>query len=239
MPAVFIHGVPDTPALWGRVRSHLSRTDILAPNLPGFGVPAPEGWTATKEAYEAWLVGEIEAVGEPVDLVGHDWGGILCLRVATTRQDLIRTVAVGSCPIDPEYVWHDTAQLWQTPEVGEQVMEAITRDTMGPALEAAGLDAEAAAEAASHIDEEMKACILALYRSAVHFGTEWEYQPGANTRPALVLWGDQDIYVPERFGHRMAEWLGAAIEMYDCGHWWPSQRPVEVAAALEQLWAQG
>jgi pimeloyl-ACP methyl ester carboxylesterase len=237
MPAFFLHGVPDTPALWGRVRSHLSRTDILAPNLPGFGVPAPEGWAGTKEEYEAWLIGQLEAVGEPVDLVAHDWGGILAVRVATTHQDLIRTLAVGSCPIDPEYVWHDLAQQWQTPEVGEQIMELLSPETMGPGLEAAAVDPEAAAEAASHVDEEMKRCILPLYRSAVHVGDEWGYEAGANTRPALVLWGTEDIYVQERFGERLATSLGADIVKYDCGHWWPSQRPVEVAAALEQLWA--
>jgi len=238
MPAFFLHGVPDTHRLWDRVRDHLSRTDVVVPDLPGFGVPTPQGWGATKEEYEGWLVEQLEAVGEPVDLVAHDWGGILAIRVATTRQDLIRTVAVGSCPVGEEYVWHDTAQIWQTPEVGEQLMEGITAETMGAALESVGVDPEAAATAAAHVDERMKACILALYRSAVEVGTEWGYQAGANTKPTLVVWGKGDVYVPERFGYRMADRLGGEILLLDCGHWWPVEKPAEVAAALEGLWAQ-
>ena len=36
MPAVLVHGVPDTTQLWDGVRAHLSRTDIVTPALPGF-----------------------------------------------------------------------------------------------------------------------------------------------------------------------------------------------------------
>ena len=82
MPAVLIHGVPDTPRLWDKLRAHLSRRDVLAPALPGFGCPAPDGFAATKEAYVDWLVAELERVGEPVDLVGHDWGALLVQRAS-------------------------------------------------------------------------------------------------------------------------------------------------------------
>lgn len=238
MPAVLVHGVPDTSALWDGVRTHLARDDVLTPGLPGFGAGAPHGFPATKEAYEAWLVGELEAVGEPVDLVAHDWGALLAQRVASTRADLVRTLAVGSAAIDVDYTWHDTAQQWQTPEVGEAVMELITPETMGPVLEAQGVPAEAAAEAAQHVDEEMKRCILALYRSAVDVGAEWGFEAGASTAPALVLWGADDVFVTPEVGERLAGRLGARFVCFEgCGHWWPAQRPAEVAALLEELWA--
>jgi pimeloyl-ACP methyl ester carboxylesterase len=41
--------------------------------------------------YAAWLVAELEAVGEPVDLVGHDWGGGFTVRVVSLRPDLVRS----------------------------------------------------------------------------------------------------------------------------------------------------
>ena len=37
MPAFLVHGVPDTHHLWDGVRKHLSRSDIIAPDMPGFG----------------------------------------------------------------------------------------------------------------------------------------------------------------------------------------------------------
>src|SRR4029434_1745550 len=71
--------------------------------------------------------------------------------------------------------WHKVAKLWQTPEVGEQVMEKITPETLAPGLVAAGVPAEDAAEAVRHVDPTMKRSILALYRSGVRVGAEWEH----------------------------------------------------------------
>jgi pimeloyl-ACP methyl ester carboxylesterase len=42
---------------------------------------------ATVEEYRQWLIGELEALGSPVDLVGHDWGGVHAVLVAMTRPD--------------------------------------------------------------------------------------------------------------------------------------------------------
>jgi pimeloyl-ACP methyl ester carboxylesterase len=77
MPAVFVHGVPETHIIWDPIRSHLSRKDVIAVDMPGFGAPLLAGFDSTKEAYAAWLIAEIEKIGEPVDLVGHDWGSLL------------------------------------------------------------------------------------------------------------------------------------------------------------------
>jgi pimeloyl-ACP methyl ester carboxylesterase len=235
MPAVLVHGVPDTPHLWEGVRARLSRDDVLTPALPGFVGDEPPGWDATKESYEAWLVGQLEAVGEPVDLVGHDWGGILCVRVAATRPDLVRSLVAGGCPVDPEYVWHDFAQVLQS-EAGDQLVEGITPETMGMGLEAAGLPAAAAAAAASHVNPTMAQCILRLYRSAVDVGSEWQVT-APTPFPSLLLMGGDDPYVPLAIAESMAKALGAGLEVFSGGsHWWPTDRPDEVVAQLEEHW---
>jgi pimeloyl-ACP methyl ester carboxylesterase len=239
MPAVLIHGVPDTPRLWDKLRAHLSRRDVLAPALPGFGCPAPDGFPATKEAYVDWLVAELERVGEPVDLVGHDWGALLVQRAVSLRPDLIHTWCCGDGPIDREYVWHDLAQQWQSPGVGEAVMEAMTPDAMAAGLPAAGVPADEARAIADRIDDPMKRCILRLYRSAIHVGEEWEDGVAGITRPALILWGRDDPYVTPRFAERLAARVRGELVLFDgCGHWWPHERPAESAAALEAFWAR-
>jgi pimeloyl-ACP methyl ester carboxylesterase len=241
MPAVFVHGVPDTFRMWDRVRAHLSRTDVITPALPGFDAALPAGFDATKEAYANWLLEQLDAIGEPVDLVGHDWGSILVQRVASQRPEAIRTLACGSGPIDRTYVWHDMAQAWQTAGVGEEVMEGFTPDALAAAL-AEFTDAEAAAETARHIDDRMKRCILTLYRSAVNVGDEWQDAVDAvgGRFPALVLWGSDDAYVGTDMGERLAQRLQARLLVFDgSGHWWPYTRPAESAVALEALWARG
>ena len=56
----------------------------------------------------------------------HVWGALLVLRALSLEPRLARHWAVGGAPLDPEYVWHKTAQVWQTPGAGEQLMQAMT-----------------------------------------------------------------------------------------------------------------
>jgi pimeloyl-ACP methyl ester carboxylesterase len=244
MPAVLVHGVPDTAQLWEPLRAHLQRDDVIALDLPGFAAPVPEGFTATKEDYADWLTAQLEAIGEPVDLVGHDWGCILVQRVASTRPDLVRTLACGSGPADTQYTWHAMAQLWQTPETGEQMVEgwvAMPENDCASAMAAGGAPAELAAIQAAALDTEMATCILALYRSAVTVGDEWEEAVSAMPRrPSLVLWGRDDPYVGPEYGERLAARLGGDLVVFDgCAHWWPWDRAAESAARLEDLWSAG
>ena len=75
MPAVFVHGNPETAAIWDLLIPALDRKDVLTLAPPGFGSPLPSGFNGTRLAYLEWLTKALEQIGEPVDLVGHDWGG--------------------------------------------------------------------------------------------------------------------------------------------------------------------
>jgi len=245
MPAVFVHGNPETPAVWGPLLEHLGRDDVLTPNLPGFGVPTTPSWGATKEEYVDWLVDELVAVGEPVDLVGHDWGGAFVLRIACMRPDLLRSwVSDVAGLIDPEYVWHDMAQMWQTPEVGEQVvasMMELPRADLVAAYEGLGVPSPQAEAFADARSEEMGRCILALYRSAAQPAMlEWSQDAeGAQARPGLVITGLDDPYTGgPATSERMAKRLGARfVALEGLGHWWPLQDPARGAAVLRQFWS--
>lgn len=72
MPVVFVHGVPDTQRVWDAVISRLGRKDVVTLSLPGLGCPLPARFSATKEAYLDWLLGQLAALQGPVDLVGDD-----------------------------------------------------------------------------------------------------------------------------------------------------------------------
>lgn len=238
MPAVFIHGVPETAHVWDAVRAAAGRADTIALALPGFDAPLPDGFTPTKESYADWIISRLEAIGEPVDLVGHDWGSLLTQRVVSVRPDLIRTWACGGGPVDSTYVWHDTAQAWQTPEVGEQVMAMMSSEMLAAAL-APELGEDAAASMAERVDDTMKDCILALYRSAITVGAEWQPAVDAlgSTLPAAVIWGRDDSYAPPIMGERLAARVGASLHVLDCGHFWPVCRPEEAATVLASLWS--
>jgi len=241
---VLVHGVPETAAIWAKVRAQVDRESV-ALTLPGFGCPLPDGFGGSKDDYADWLVGELEAYDEPVDLVGHDWGGGFVLRLACTRPELIRTwVSDVAGLLDPDYVWHDFAQLWQTPVAGEQwvtdTVAAPDSDTVD-LLVAVGVTPDAAAEFARAMDEEMGRCILALYRSAAQPALrEWGADAeAAAARPGLVVVGGDDPFTGgSEFSRRSAVRLGARFQELDgLGHFWPLQDPVRGARVLEEFWA--
>ncbi|MFE6904599.1 alpha/beta fold hydrolase [Streptomyces sp. NPDC057717] len=245
MPLVLVHGVPETAVIWEPLRRHLGRGDVIALSPPGFGAPVPEGFGATADEYHGWLIGELEQMEEPIDLVGHDWGGLHVQRVAATRPDLIRSWCsdvVGGT--DPAYIWHDLAQAWQTPGVGESTIEqtfgAPIEDQIATFVEF-GMTAENAKLSVEACGPEMGASILKLYRSALQPApVEWGNQLArAERRPALVINATEDVFVggPE-FAHRAAVRFGAREAVLDgLGHWWMLQDPKRGAAALNDFHA--
>jgi pimeloyl-ACP methyl ester carboxylesterase len=111
----------------------------------------PAGFSATKEAYVDWLLGQLAVIQGPIDLVGHDWGGLLVVRAVSVRPDVVRSWAAGGAPLDREYVWHQAAKAWQTPGMGEKVMAGMTAESLTAALVAAGVPAADAAQTAAHV----------------------------------------------------------------------------------------
>ena len=113
---VFVHGVPDTPAMWRPLLGALAlpESETSCPALPGFSVPIKPGFDCSKEAYASWLVDLIEHHAKesgPVDLVGHDWGALLVIRAACLRPDLVRGWAVANALPEKDYEWHRTARI--------------------------------------------------------------------------------------------------------------------------------
>ena len=176
MTTVFVHGVPETPALWDPLLQHLTRRDVNTVQLPGFGCPRPDGFDATKETYVGWVVAELEKLQDqgPVDLVGHDWGGGFVVRVVSTRPELVRSWVCDAAGIgDVNFEWHEFAKIWQTPGDGEAFFEqqlAQPAKDRAAVFEMFGVPSDGAAAMAGWIDQTMAGCILALYRSALKVG---------------------------------------------------------------------
>jgi len=241
---LFVHGVPDTHRLWRPVLDCLGDGDFHALFLPGLDAPVPEGFDCTMNAYAGWLEGRLaqacERAGGPVHLVGHDWGAMLVQRVAGLNPERVRSWAAGGIAIDEDYVWHDIAQVWQTPGEGEALMAAMDEAAIVQTLMEARIPEARAREMAAFTNDAAKAAILALYRSAVAVGQDWkDALPGlAKAEPGLVLWGEHDPYAAPSMGEKLAARTGARFHMFeDCGHWWPYERAEETARLLKSHWA--
>ena len=239
-----MHGNPETAAIWGPLLAELRHPDAVTLSPPGFGAPVPAGFGATANDYVDWLASELEHAGAPVDLVGHDWGGGHVMRIAMERPDLIRTWAmdIAGC-FAPDYVWHDMAQVWQTPGAGEEMvagMASMPVADRASMFESLGMTTDIARNVAEASDEDMGRCILALYRSAAQpeMARLGAGLAEAAARPGLVLIPTEDPYTG---GEALARWSAGQADartavLEGLGHWWMIQNPVAGAAALREFW---
>jgi pimeloyl-ACP methyl ester carboxylesterase len=237
-----VHGNPETAEIWHGVVPRLSAAghDVVCLSPPGFGSPVPDGFGATRLEYASWLVGELGAIGHPVHLVGHDWGGGHVLAVAMTRPDLLASWCVDVIGlVHPDYVWHDMAQIWQTAGAGEEMLtgwQAAPIEARAALFEANGMPPHDARSIATALDETMADCILRLYRSAAQpaMVIAGEELSAARARPGLAIVASDDTYVgtPE-MALEMAALAGAHVAPLEgVGHWWMAQDPSRAAALL-------
>ena len=243
MPLVLVHGNPETDAIWTQFRKHLNRDDVVTLSPPGFGALVPAGFGATCDEYLEWLISAVEALDGPIDLMGHDWGGGHVIRLACTRPDLIRSWIsdIAGC-FDPEYMWHDRAQTWQTPGAGEK---AVARMMATPKLlrveyfKSLGMTRAVARAVVAGQDKTMGHCILSLYRSAAQPAMEefGRLLPQAAARPGLVLIPNKDRYTGKpALARRSAKKAKAQIAVLKgLGHWWMCEDPGAGAKAVESF----
>ncbi len=245
MTVVLVHGNPETSAIWDPLIAELGRDDVVALSPPGFGAPLPAGFDPSYLAYRDWLEGELEAIDGPVDLVGHDWGGGHVVNVAMHRPDLLRSWASDIVGVfDPDYVWHDLAQIWQTPGAGEEAVAALMAgppEERAAVLAAGGIGPEIAPALVAAQNDDMATAILRLYRSAAQpviarAGAELDK---AAARPGLSILATEDTYVgSEQMRRRSADRAGARTEVLDgLGHWWMIEDPARGAEMLRRFWA--
>jgi pimeloyl-ACP methyl ester carboxylesterase len=157
-------------------------------------------------------VSELARFPEPVDLVGHDWGG-------------------GH--VAPDCEWHDMAQAWQAPGVGEEMVAGLDYAPLP--------DRTAISESLGKSPEIAAVAAGALYRSAAQpvMADLGQHPPNASSRPGLVLIPTEDSYTG---GEARARWAAEKAEarvaiLNGLGHWWMIEDPKLGAPALQEFWA--
>jgi pimeloyl-ACP methyl ester carboxylesterase len=245
MTVVFVHGVPETALIWQRAIAGLDQPAV-ALSLPGFASARPAGFTATKDAYADWLAAQLRARPGPVDLVGHDWGALLTIRIATAYDVPLRSwVADVANGFHPNYLWHRAAQAWQTPEAGERVLAdwlAMPADDPGSiagVLRAHGSPPTDATTMAAALDATTLQCMLDLYSSAVpNLNHSWGQDLALAASPGLVVVPTGDRFNDEHQWREVAATLGAEVALLPgLHHGWMSEDPDTAVAMLTTFWS--
>ncbi len=242
VPVLYVHGVPTSADDWP---AFLARTGGLAPDLPGFGRSGKRGdGDYTMHRYGPWLERFLADRGvDRFSLVVHDWGGVGLLLAQAHPERVHRLVIVNSVPLLPGYRWHRLARLWRTRGLGELFMGSVSRFAIKQLTREANVTKGPMPDAwidsvAAHFDLGTQRAILRLYRSA-----DPEDLAAAGERlgllgcPTLVVWGEEDPYIPPAFADAYGQAIpGARVRRVpEAGHWPWLDRPElvdEIAAFL-------
>lgn len=238
---VFVHGNPGAGREWERLLEGVGGfARAVAPDMPGYGgADKPRDFDYTVEGYARHLAGVLERLGiRRAHLVLHDFGGPWGLRWAVSHPDAFASATLIDTGALIGYRWHRYARIWRTPILGELLQATTTRPAFrflvgreNPRLTRAQLDRiyEQARPWAT------KRAVLHLYRATPAELWATPAEPlRALDRPALVLWGTEDRYLPaEQAALQREAFPAARIELLeDHGHWVFLEDPERVASLV-------
>ena len=243
---LYLHGVPAGSWEW---EPFLRRTGGLAPSLPGFGESdKPNDFDYSMHGYADFLERFTDELGhERFSLVVHDWGAVGLLFAQRHPKRVERLVLFNCAPFTGGYRWHRLARIWRTPVLGELFWATTTKPFFRRTIESSKVTpgpfpAEWIDRAWDALDGGTKRAILRLYRSAPESELERAGERlGELSCPTLILWAQQDIFLPARFGQAYADVLGGDVTLEPvagAGHWSWFDRP-EVIDRAERFLLQG
>lgn len=247
VPTVFVHGNPDSSALWMPVIERLApdRYDCIAPDLPGFGASSVGRDNGTSLDWAAqWLDQLLTTLGvhEPVNLVVHDIGGFVGLAFAVRHPERVRRIVVTNTIFQADYHWHFWARVWRTRGLGELSMAALGIPGLGRTLlgmtvrlGSRGLSRAQIHDTYDHFHATARAQVLRLYRAtdpAKFAGWEEAFVKLAERLPTRVIWGRHDPFIEARYATRFGT---SDVHLLDeAGHWVAAEAPDRVAALIDE-----
>ena len=95
-PALLLHGSTrdDGAAVWRAQRPLVARYRLIVPDRRGYGASPGPAWTD----WEDHLADAIALLGAGAHFVGHSYGAVIGLLVATRRPDLLRSLTLIEPP---------------------------------------------------------------------------------------------------------------------------------------------
>jgi pimeloyl-ACP methyl ester carboxylesterase len=239
---VFVHGNPGPALDWHDLMGRTGEfVRSLAMDMPGFGrADKPRDFALPVEGHARFLTTALNDLGvKRAHLVLHDFGGPWGLAWAGLNQDAFASVVLMNTGILIGFEQHPTGKLWARPVVGELVMAATTRGAWRRALsrgDARPLPPAYIDQMYDYYDRATKRTVLRLYRNRTDddlLRAASELFRGLD-RPALVVWGAKDPFVPLRHAEQQRESFPRAevVVLEDSGHWPFADDPEGTANAV-------
>lgn len=247
--AILLHGFPQTSTSWSAVSEILNASGIrtLAPTQRGYVPTARPRWRWQYRSAELFADAQalIDRVGEPVHLVGHDWGAHVAWGVAGRAKSAahpVRSLTAVSVPHSAAFVRalvtsNQALKSWymlavQPPLIPETLV-ALAPERFDDGLRRSGMSAEMAATVRREIlDAGALTGALNWYRG-MPFAS-----PSAIGRvsvPTSYVWSDNDIALGRTGAELTRRYVTGPYRfevMAGASHWIPDERPAELAQII-------
>jgi pimeloyl-ACP methyl ester carboxylesterase len=256
-PVVLLHGFPEHHGSWMHTLAPLAAAGFraIALDLKGYRLSdAPRPGTTLGDYRVSTIAREMGEVlraispDQPIDVVGHDWGGVILSAMLSVCPQRVRRAVWVNGPGRFMVPWrlHHVAKFnlpgWAERRFWRRPVHFITNiiDTWSHKPDTFTTDQIRDYTRQFQQGPAFK-CAMAYYRSlkldvtflgpAMLRGTSW-------SGPALVVWGQRDPIFPPLVGRALAKDLNATlVEIEDAGHFPQTESPERVNQALVQFLA--
>lgn len=240
---VFVHGNPGSADDWERLVDAAGEAGhrAVAFDLPDFGETiASDGFAHDVPAYATFVAEALGELGiERVHLVIHDFGGPIGLVWAMMHAEALASITLIDTGLMPGYSWHYLARIWRTPVAGELLQATATRPLfrfLVNVQEPRGLPREFVERMYDQYDRRTRRAVLKLYRATPDPGGMSESLIGLfrpRDVPALVIWGEDDAYLPSSYAAEQARaFPSAEVHVLPASGHWPFVDAPEVVERL-------
>ena len=241
-PLVLLHGTPFSSIVWRRVAPHLARRrQVFYFDLLGYGRSEMRAGQDVSLGAQSRLLAALLDHWNLVkpDVVAHDFGGCTALRTSILGGHEYSSLTL----IDPVAI-----SPWGSPLVQHVRQHEAAFAGLPPYIHSAILAAYIAGAAFRPLSAEDLHCYTdpwvgesgqaAFYRQIAQmdqrYTDEIEWRYGELRCPVMILWGEEDRWIPMERGRELASRIGTATLrcIPRAGHLMQEDAPEAILAAL-------
>ncbi len=237
-PLLFLHGFEGHPGDAPFLCDLAQRHQVIAPEMPGFS-GSMQGAGELQDIVDYALFYRrfiTEEVGGPVDLIGHDLGGMLAAEVAAFSPHLVRRLVL----VDAYGLWLDEHEIpdvfVQTPAALRELLWA--QPEQAEAVEQRPTSGEEVDPATQALNVQQDRAIAAKFLWAVPergLAKRLRYVEA----PTLLVWGERDRLIPAAYAQAFQRQLAHAetAVIPGAGHLPMLEQPEAFLSAVERFLA--
>jgi epoxide hydrolase 4 len=258
--ALLLHGFPGFWYCWLRQMPALAEAGfhVLAPDQRGYNLTEKQG-PYSLDTLAADMAGLVTAAGcQKAFVAGHDWGAAVAWTLAFTHPERVEKLAVLNVPHPYVMVQglrggnvRQLLKSWyifffQIPRLPEALLSRNDFTGLRRLLRGSGLpDTFSAADLDTYTTAWEQPGALRASIGWYRAMAKLSLSPRSRsldrrvTRPAMILWGDQDVALEASLGERSLQWCddGRIVHYPGASHWVQLDAAEQVNRQLVQFFA--